>query len=113
METVGRTKQGKQIALQWIPAHEGVVGNELADRAAKLATGWRPRSRCDAVCDGELLWSIREEEEQRTEDTENTGKFVKYPKLKSAIYRQINASLMPTWCAQWNKAKTGKRPPSH
>ena len=101
-------KQGKQITLQWIPAHEGVTGNELADRAAKLATGWRPRVKCDVLCVDELLWSITKEEEQRTEDTDNTGKFVKYPKLKSASYRQINASLLPDWREQWKKSKTGK-----
>ena len=31
--------EGIEIRLQWVPAHEGIEGNELADQAAKQATG--------------------------------------------------------------------------
>ena len=31
-------KSGKKVKLYWVPAHRGIIGNELVDRAAKSAS---------------------------------------------------------------------------
>jgi hypothetical protein len=35
--------QGLRVEIRWIPAHKGIYDSEAPDRAAKEATGWRPR----------------------------------------------------------------------
>jgi ribonuclease HI len=36
-------KKGIEIELHWVPAHIGIKGSEMADIAAKQATGWRQK----------------------------------------------------------------------
>jgi ribonuclease HI len=37
---------GLSVDIHWVPAHEGIGGNESADQAAKEATGWRNGDTC-------------------------------------------------------------------
>lgn len=45
-------KEGIDPELHLVPAHKEIMGNELADMAAKEATGWRKlKKRNDKLCE--------------------------------------------------------------
>ena len=68
--------EGIEVRLQWVPAHEGIEGNELADQAAKHATGLR------SVMNSKGRWEEK--------DTEVTAPLAELPNVRSASKRIIN-----------------------
>lgn len=72
------TREGISVAIRWIPAHEGIPGNEAADRTAKeAATGSGQQS-------GTTVW------------------------LASAAKRKIRGDITQKWLKMWEKAPEGK-----
>ncbi|EED20346.1 hypothetical protein TSTA_035720 [Talaromyces stipitatus ATCC 10500] len=72
------------VTLRWIPAHEGVPGNEAADRAAKhIALMGAQRQFVPEVTNG---WII----------------------LTAAAKQRIQQSTKDTWEKLWDKQKAGK-----
>src|SRR2546423_6384247 len=68
----------------------------------------RPKARSTARCTPELVWDIETQEEEATQDSDLTAARVVYPTLRSALYQQVQASLMMSWRSSWNESPTGK-----
>ena len=84
-----------ETEIQWIPAHIGVDGNELADVAAKQATGWR----------------LKEKSRRRFEevDTKWTAPYdSRIPIMKSAMKTHYNQLLNDEWTKDWREEKRGR-----
>ncbi|EED11562.1 reverse transcriptase, putative [Talaromyces stipitatus ATCC 10500] len=72
------------VTLRWIPGHEGIPGNEAADRAAKRAALIGARRQ---IVPGDIgNWTI----------------------LAAAAKRRIRQSTKDAWEKQWDKQKAGK-----
>ena len=56
------------------------------------------------------MWEITawEIEHLKPQDTNLAGRRIHHPKLRSALFRQVKASLLPKWRTQWNASTTGK-----
>lgn len=87
------TAQGKQLTIRWIPAHTGVAGNELADIAAKRATGWFPRRQTPRHSAPALAPAA----------TQN-GRI-----LISTVKTQLKRILQKQWASEWTRGTTGRQ----
>lgn len=86
--------KGQEIELHWVPAHIGIEGNELADVAAKQATGWRQKKRRGQP------YEI---------DTERTASPAKGTRmLKSATKTVVDKMVQETWIEEWQNNSTGR-----
>ena len=86
--------EGIEVRLQWVSAHEGIEGNELADQAAKHATGLR------SVMNRKGRWEEK--------DTEVTAPLAGLPNVRSASKRIINSLAKDEWMQEWVSAKKGR-----
>jgi len=82
------------VILHWIPAHKGHTGNELADQAAKQATGWRKRRKKGKI--------IETDTNQLAEEIHHG------PRLASAIKSQIKEKAYSIWEKEWKEEKRGE-----
>lgn len=86
-------EQDIDVELRWIPAHIGVEGNELADRAAKEATEWR---------------KVKKRNGKSIEiDTSHTSSSPHLPLLRSAVKTYLKEKLFAEWEDDWHKKTRG------
>src|SRR5216117_2169084 len=76
-----------KIAICWIPGHEGIAGNELADQVAKRAATRPLTTTTIAVAQFDSL--------------------APPPPLKSALKQRIKEDAKRQWQVEWNNSRTG------
>jgi len=79
---------GWEVQFQWIPAHTGVPGNEMADQAAKEAAGHNPTAR------GQAEPMPQEPDHLRT--------------LIATTKTIIRKAMRSEWTTSWERSKNGR-----
>jgi len=86
---------GIETELHWVPAHIGIAGNEMADTAAKQATGWRQKKN--------KRGKIKEY------DPKHTAKPAKLAHLFKNPLKTVLAKIAKTqWDTYWQEEETGR-----
>jgi ribonuclease HI len=78
--------KGHLVIVRWIPAHVGIPGNEVADQAAKEATGWRENGRRQQPADPPPQL---------------------YP-LRTTLRRWCKTQAERAWISAWREDKKGR-----
>ena len=79
--------RGIRIRIHWIPAHIGVPGNEMADIAAKKATGWREHPWSPSISPNIHL--------------------LHFATLRSSIKMELRKRINTDWELQWQAEASG------
>jgi ribonuclease HI len=75
-----------RVEIRWIPSHQGIRGNEAADKAAKEATGWRDNNQAGPRA--EIPLEI-------------------YP-LRTTMRAWISRTALQNWQEGWEKETRGR-----
>ena len=82
-------EQHIEVELRWIPAHIGIRGNEMADKAAKEATGWR---------------KVKKRNGKSAEiNTNHTSSSLNLPYLRTAVKTSLTEKLYAEWGDDWHR----------
>lgn len=87
--------RGISITFQWIPAHEGVPGNEEADRMAKIAAIRNPQDPGG--------YAYTNDDQRYQQDNDNSPVW-----LMAVARRRIRRRAQETWERAWEKEGTGR-----